>query len=236
MSQENRSRDDHILFPVNGERISFPDAAITGREALTRSNNLPPSEHQLVLVRNGHTRLIGTEQDVDLRDEEGGSFRAARGDRSWSFTVDEIGQVWPAAEMEVSEFERHWPAPLGRQWVLERENEPDTVLTTGGLLSFGPEGVEDVVSRLTRSTAEVLVTVVTTAGVFPAEGAKRYPTTTPISGALADAARKLRITAAPDWVVLVHETDMVASFTFAQAGLSGSVQLQWGPREGGGGA
>ncbi|MFO1144406.1 MAG: hypothetical protein U1E59_18930 [Amaricoccus sp.] len=182
------------------------------------------------------TRLIGTDDEIDLNAEKGGFLRAFRSDRSFSFTVDEVGQVWGAEDMEVDEFLTIWPPRAGSHWVLERQDEPDTALVPGGLLSFGEGGVEDVVSRKDEHDRKVLVTVVTTAGTFPAEGAKRYPTSTPISEVLAHAARKLHISDTEAWIVTVAGRDVASTLTLAQAGLSGEVALEWGPREGGGGA
>lgn len=225
-----------IDYPVNGNSVPFHDILVTGRQVLTGSGNVPASEHQLILVRDGRTHLIGTDDEIDLKKEAGGALRAFRSDRAYGFTVDEVGQVWGAQDMEVDEFLSIWPSQDGYHWVLEREYEPDTVLAHGGLLSFGPQGVEHVVSRKSAHADKVLVTVVTTAGTFPAEGAKRYPATTLISDVLADAARKLKITDSANWVVTVGGNDVNPAQTFAQAGLSGDVALEWGAREGGGGA
>jgi len=180
--------------------------------------------------------LVGTDDHIDLEKEEGGSLHASRSDRSFSFTVNEVGQIWGADSIEVDEFLIIWPQPAGHRWVLEQKNEPDTVLTPGGLLSFGPHGVEHVALRRDQPANGVLVTVVTTAGTFPAEGAKRYPASALISDVLATAARKLRITDTNGWIVTVNGRDIEPTRTFAQAGLSGDVALEWGLREGGGGA
>jgi hypothetical protein len=225
-----------IDYLVNGTDVAFPDGTVTGREALTRSGNVPASEHQLILVRDRRTHLIGTDDEIDLKKEKGGALRAFRSDRSFGFTVDEVGQVWGAEDMEVDEFLSIWPPRDGYHWVLERENEPDTVLVPGGILSFGPNGVEHIVSRKDAHPDKVLVTVVTTAGTFPKEGAKRYPASTPIADALAAAARKLHITDTETWIVTVAGRDVNPALTFAQAGLSEEVVLEWGAREGGGGA
>jgi hypothetical protein len=138
--------------------------------------------------------------------------------------------------MEVDEFLTIWLAQANHDWVLEREDEPDTVLAPGGLLSFGPEGVEHVVSRKADPAQKVLVTVVTTAGTFPAEGFKRYPASTVIAEILADAKRKLKITDTDTWIVTVAGKDVDVNLTLAEAGLVGEAVLEWGAREGGGGA
>ena len=231
-SEERRGRG--IDYPVNGRPVHFPDRVVTGREALTHAGLVPASEHQLILVRERRTRLIGTDDDFEL--DGGGALRAFEGDRSYTFTVDEVGQVWGAADMEVDEFVSIWPPSAGRHWALERDGEPDTVLAAGGLLSFGPDGVEDVVSRKDAHPDAVLVTVVTTAGTFPAEGVKRYPSAIAIADVLAKAGDRLRLTDTAGWIVTSANRDIDQHLTFAQAGLAGTVVLEWGPREGGGGA
>ena len=231
---ERRTRG--IDYPVNGIDVAFPDDITTGRVALTLSGNTPASEYRLILLRDHQTRLIGTDDEIDLKKEKGGALRAFRSDRSYRFTIDEVRQVWGTEDMEVDEFLLIWPPRDGHQWVLERENEPDTVLVSGGLLSFSPNGVEHIVLRKDTHPDKVLVTVVTTAGTYPAEGAKRYPASTPIAHVLADAARKLDITDTKTWIVTVAGRDVSPTLTFAQAGLSGEIALEWGAREGGGGA
>ena len=237
MTDEHESRAGSYRYPVNGIEIDFHDRLITGRQALTRSDNVPASEYQLILVRNERTKLIGTDDEIDLHEEKDGELRAFESDRSFGFTVDEVGQVWGAEDMEVKEFVRIWPPRPGHHWVLERKDMPDTILTEDGVLSFGPAGVEHVVSRKKEHPDKLLVVVVMTAGVYPAEGAARYPATTPISAVLADAKAKLHITTVPpDWVVMVNNADVNPNQSFEQAHLSGEVKLEWGPREGGGGA
>jgi hypothetical protein len=216
--------------------VRFAGEVITGREALTHSGNVPASEFQLILVRQCRTHLIGTDDEIDLVKEDGGELRAFQSDRCFSFTVDEVGQIWGADEMEVDQFLRIWPPHDGHHWVLESDDEPDTVLAPGGVLSFGEDGVEDVVSRKDAHPDKVLVTVVTTAGTYPAEGAKRYLLTTRIADVLTKAAHKLQLTGTEGWIVTVAGRDVDPGLTFQQALLLGKVALEWGAREGGGGA
>jgi hypothetical protein len=234
MADSEERRGGGFNFRVNGQIVRFPDSIVTGREALTKAGLLPASEQQLTLVRGGRTHLVGTDDNIDL--SAGGVLRAFEGDRSYSFSVDEVSQFWGAPEMEVDEFVEIWPLRAGHEWLLERADEADTVLTRGGLLSFGPEGVEHVVSRKIVHSDHVMVTVVTTAGTFPAEGAKRYPSSKIIADVLKDAAHKLKTSGTENWVVTVDGRDISPTLSFAQAGLSGSVELEWGAREGGGGA
>lgn len=223
-------------YTVNGQIAYFDDNEIKGRDVLNALGFVPASEYQLILIKDKRSRLIGTDDTINLKKEAGGVLRAFRSDRTFSFTIDEISQLWGVAEMEVDEFFHHWPAPAGKEWLLEREDEPDTVLRTGGTLNFEPDGVEDIVSRPVLVANKVFVTVFTTSGTFPAQGADKVNASELISIVLARAAKKLKLTDTTGWVVQVGGNDVDPAMTFAQANLSGNVDLEWGAREGGGGA
>lgn len=222
-------------YPVNGTLVRFEDDVITGRQALNAIGFVPASEHQLILVRDGRTRLIGADDSVDLNKEKGGMLRAFPSDRAFAFTVEEVGQVWGAAELEVDELFSIWEPPAGKDWVLERDDQPDVVLRPGGTVTFEPKGVEDIVSRPRHAADKLLVTVFTTSGTFPTQGALRVKATEVIADVLTRAARKLNLTQTEGWVAQVEGTDINPQQTFAQAGLMGEVDIEWGEREGGGG-
>jgi hypothetical protein len=235
MAEADNGRPIAPTYPVNGRVVRFEDHVVTGREALTAVGLVPASEYQLILVRNRRTHLIGTDDSIDLREEQGGMLRAFPSDRSYSFTMDEVDQVWGTAVLEVDELLSIWDLPAGKNWVLEREDQPDVVLRPGGTVTFEPKGVEDIVSRPRHGAEKLLVTVFTTSGTFPAQGALRVEASELIANILARAADKLRITDTTDWVAQVNGVDINPQLTFAQAGLSGEVDIEWGAREGGGG-
>lgn len=225
---------DRFEIPLNNTPIRFGDARITGRQALVEAALTPPSEHQLILVRDGRTHLIGIDDEIDLR--QGGALRAFPGDRAFSFTTDEIGQVWGTSTMAVDELQAILMLPDHRELVLERDDAPDIILLPGGMLSFEPGGVEDIISRPRQAGAFVLVTVFTTSGTFPAEGAARIPASTTIAEVLARAARKLGLTDTATWVASVDGRALVVTGSLAENGLKGTVEIEWNPPEGGGGA
>lgn len=235
MEDQDTGRPIAPTFAVNGTPVRFEDHVITGREALIAAGLVPASEYQLILVQDRRTHLIGTDDAIDLRDRQGGLLRAFLSDRSYSFTLDEIGQVWGTSELEVDELLAIWQPPAGSDWVLEREDTPDIVLRPGGTISFGPHGVEHIVSRPHHGHGKLLVTVFTTSGTFPTQGALRVNAGELIASVLARAAVELHITDTTGWVAQVDGVDINPQQTFAQAGLSGEVDIEWGAREGGGG-
>lgn len=233
--KETEARD-RAEVDVNGQRFDLRDFVVSGRDVLTASGHVPASGFLLILARRGRTRLIGPDDKIDMREERGAIFRASPGDQAYTFTLDEVGQVWGAEAIEVTELLALWPVAEGRELVLERGSEPDVVLREGGVVSFAPGGVEHIVSRPKRPDRFVLVSVFATAGVFPAEGALRVKVSTPVSEVIARAAKALGVVPGTDWIVTAGERDINPGLTFEQNGLSGTVELGWGPREGGGGA
>ncbi|WP_039784649.1 multiubiquitin domain-containing protein [Ancylobacter sp. FA202] len=219
---------------VNGQVYGPHDAEQTGRELLTLAGFAPASEYQLILVRANRTRLIGLEDKVNLKAEKGAVFRAFEGDRSYSWTLDEIGQVWGAPTLDVDELTSLFEFSPDNELVLERHDEPDVVLRPGGVISFEEKGVEHIVTRPKKPDV-VLVTVFTTAGIFPAQGAVRARPGELVSTVLERAAKKLKLQDTSTWVVTVDGRTINSGLTFAQNSLSGAVELDWSPPEGGGG-
>lgn len=85
----------------------------------------------------------------------------------------------------------------------------------------------------------VEVSVSTTAGFYPPEGADRAPIHQKISVILEKAKEKLRLTDVTNWVATVTDTsgyrELDPQKSYLDSGLSGTVEIDWGPREGGGG-
>ena len=86
----------------------------------------------------------------------------------------------------------------------------------------------------------VEVSVSTTAGFYPAEGTDRVPIHQKISIILQQAKNKLTISDVTNWVVSVNDAngyrELDPQSSYLDSGLSGTVEIDWGPREGGGGS
>ena len=81
----------------------------------------------------------------------------------------------------------------------------------------------------------VEVAVVTTSGSYPKNGFERTPIRQRISVILKKAANKLKITDTTNWVATVNDQEINVDATYLDLGLSGEVEIDFGPREGGGG-
>lgn len=219
---------------VNGQIYDNDDPVVSGRDVLGLAGLKPSTEFQLIQVRKNRTHLKGADDKIDLKAESGSIFRAFEGDRSFSWTLDEISQVWGAETLEVDELIELFSIDSDHELVLERGDEPDIVLRPGGSVSLAERGTEDIVTR--RKKPEfVLVSVFTTAGIYPAEGAVRVKPDELVVAILEKAAKKLDLKDTESWVVTYDNREINPALSFAQNALIGTVELDWSPREGGGG-
>lgn len=85
----------------------------------------------------------------------------------------------------------------------------------------------------------VEVSISTTAGFFPTEGFERVPEHQKIQVLLEKAQNKLKIKGTADWIATVTgpsgKRTLDVAKTYTENGLSGEVEIDWGPSEGGGG-
>ena len=81
----------------------------------------------------------------------------------------------------------------------------------------------------------VEIAVHTTAGIYPSADYVEYPSHQPVRHALQTAEKKLKITDSSNWVALIGEKEINPDASYADQGLTGQLDIDWGPREGGGG-
>lgn len=82
----------------------------------------------------------------------------------------------------------------------------------------------------------VEVVVVTTSGRYPATGTDRNSVNQPVENVLKKAAKELHIVSTDNWIARVGGREIDVNKSYADNGLSGTVTIDYGPREGGGGA
>lgn len=82
----------------------------------------------------------------------------------------------------------------------------------------------------------IQVQIMTTSGSYPANVYERVPVHQQVKVELAEAARKLELTDTTGWVLSVVGREIDTEKSWLENGLHGNVQLDWGPREGGGGS
>jgi hypothetical protein len=81
----------------------------------------------------------------------------------------------------------------------------------------------------------VEVVVVTTSGSHPATGTDRVSAHQPVRNELAKAARELQIVDTAGWIARVDGREIDIEKSYVENQLVGTVRIDYGPREGGGG-
>lgn len=82
----------------------------------------------------------------------------------------------------------------------------------------------------------VQVVVLTTSGSYPHEGDEQVNANQKVDVVLKKAAKALNLTDTSGWLVRDGDQPVNPDTSFAAQGLHGTVELDWGPEEGGGGA
>ena len=81
----------------------------------------------------------------------------------------------------------------------------------------------------------VEVAVITTSGSYPSKGFEKTPAHQKVRVILKKAAEKLKITDTAGWIAVVGDKEIDPESTYIEIGLKGKVEIDYGPREGGGG-
>jgi len=81
----------------------------------------------------------------------------------------------------------------------------------------------------------VEVTVVTTSGSWPVSGTQRTPVHQKVKVDLLKATHDLNITNTEGWIATVAGREVDPEKSYLENGLSGTVVIDFGPRQGGGG-
>ena len=83
--------------------------------------------------------------------------------------------------------------------------------------------------------SHVEVAVVTTSGRFPAEGTEQVASHQPVNNELKKAVKELKIVDTTNFIARVGEKEIDPNKSYVENQLTGTVIIDYGPREGGGG-
>ncbi|CCF97125.1 hypothetical protein B7R77_08720 [Ralstonia solanacearum K60] len=86
-----------------------------------------------------------------------------------------------------------------------------------------------------QSEKKVGVAIATTSGFYPETGFIQVPANQKVEVELRKAATALNLTDTSNWVAKVAGRTIDGNRSYAENQLSGNVEIDWGPREGGGG-
>ena len=99
--------------------------------------------------------------------------------------------------------------------------------------------IEESPIELEHPEKIVEISITTTAGFYPAEGYNLVPSHEKVEVELEKAEFELNIKVTDDWVAKINGPSGMSEIdpakTYSENGLSGKVEIDWGPRERGGG-
>ena len=95
--------------------------------------------------------------------------------------------------------------------------------------------MQEAIEQQHPQPQHIHVAVITTAGVWPAQGFESVSVHQKVRQALHQAARQLRLTDISGWVAVADGKELNIEATYLENGLYGCVSIDYGPREGGGG-
>lgn len=147
--------DQRFAFSVNDEVHHSADPIIDGRTALRIAGCTPASHHILIELKQPGSRSVGLDEPIDLRSSGREKFRAFASDRTFSFTVDEIGYEWGARTISETDLRDIVGAHDTKDFVLERQGEPDQPINEGDLVDLGARGAEQI--RTVRALTTIIV-------------------------------------------------------------------------------
>jgi hypothetical protein len=150
-----------------------------------------------------------------------------------ALAVDDKFEIVQITELPIEALKSLFTLPPDVELLRDFESPQDEIIPSGATVRFldGP-------TFITRTGApkHIDVAVTTTSGFFPQEGFERLPIDQPVKHQLARAAQFLHLTNTTNWIAKIGDTKIDVEKSYAGNGLSGQVNISYGPAHGGGGA
>ena len=132
-------------FTVDGALHGTNDEVMDGSQIRKIAGLVPVSDFVLIRIVDGTGRSIGLEDEVTFNDKEMSVFFSSRGDRIYTFTVNERGWEWGEAKITAADIYRH--AGIDEDLELILDSAGDAVIPADGEVTLSDEGVERIRSR-----------------------------------------------------------------------------------------
>lgn len=159
MSNDDKDTDragrGHYRFTVNGVSYQSNDAELSGRDVLRIAGFNPASDHVLIQVTRPSTHSVGIDDPLDLTTPGKEEFWAFASDRTFNFTVDELGYEWGAATISDGELRVITGASEDQDFKLERADEPDRIIGEGESVNLDARGTEHL--RIVKASVTIIV-------------------------------------------------------------------------------
>ncbi|WP_271519106.1 multiubiquitin domain-containing protein [Bradyrhizobium sp. CCBAU 53380] len=143
----------HYFYTIDGNRLETSDEIQDARKLLQKAGIAPADDYVLIELLRPGTRIIGLDEDVDLDGTKTREFRSFLTDRTFNFTVDEVGYAWGRAAITEPELRDVAEVPASKVIFLDRHDQEDLVLEESSSVDLDAAGTEHL------RTAKRLITV-----------------------------------------------------------------------------
>lgn len=135
---------DKFEFTVDGAHHGTGDNVMDGSQIREVAGLLPASDFVLIQI-DGTGRSIGLEDEVAFDAKEKAVFLSFRGDRIYTFTVNERGWEWGAAAISAADIYRYAGIDEDLELILDSAGDP--IIPADGEVTLSNQGVERIRSR-----------------------------------------------------------------------------------------
>lgn len=135
----------NLKYKLDGHLVATDNALLSGRDIRFKGGLYPASDYVLIQIVDQATRSIGLDETIDLRAAKEPQFLSFKGDRIFSFTVNERGFDWGAATISATDVYRYAGIDQDQEIILVSAS--NTVIPPDGEVRLSGTGVERIRSR-----------------------------------------------------------------------------------------
>lgn len=144
-------------FEVDGVIYPTDDRELDARAVRSLSGHDPAADWRLIEIGDRFTRSLGLEDSVVLAEGEVPSFRAMRGDRDYSFTVEDRGWEWGASSISEIDVRRYGRIADDRELCVSVAGGDNFAVPRGGQINLDGLEIERIYSREIRAKPVTIV-------------------------------------------------------------------------------
>jgi hypothetical protein len=149
----DHSGKHHYFYTIDGKRFETTDEVQDARQLLQKAGRTPADDYVLIELLRPGAHIIGLDDEVDLDNVKEREFRSFLTDRTFNFTVDEIGYAWGSGAIAEAELRDVAGVSADKVLFLDRRDQEDLMLDDGSSLDLAAAGTEHL------RTAKRLITV-----------------------------------------------------------------------------
>ncbi len=168
----NDTKDKNMKFTIKmwdgsdfATSADFKTKTPTARQILDEFGFIPPDEHILLHADDdGKMREVALDDEFKLAKGEVAKFIAFGSDRTFKFALNERRMPWGESEISISTLKAITNMPETEEFVLERKDKRDRVLSDSDTVALDDPGLERIYTRRRKwklKVQDVVLTILT---------------------------------------------------------------------------